>query len=655
MRIVLLDHVGQTVLDRLLGSNTDYRPDLLRKNPETLVASLVALTADAIITRSVLPVAAVEQWAEGRGAPVYYVRIAAETEAPPGDDASVSSRVFAGVVRGSDEESTYVAALEMLERQFTRRRAEALARPMETSARSADGNTVLLVGAGLVNLITAHTLQRAGYSVRLVDSGPDPRNAAAWGSYGASRGGDDARMFTLSEMDSYNDRELSASMNSQFRRPVDELGWNVHFKGTLSRVEEAWISEFESIPIWLAKRYNDDIFAFSRESKSLWERWIHDDPELFQASVLREGILRIYSDPTRFAAQVRRQDYLGATKKVLSADAVAAEHPALADAVSAGRIAGGIFVVGFTINAHKFMHQLLDRLERGGAVFEWNQPARNLLFDAQGHVRGVRTLSAHTEAVHPSSSISEAAHYVVSPGAYGDALLGGTRSHGRIHGVLGVWLRLPNLTPPLTHSLKLARTGHITEDANITVATDAQGQPVLIIGSGYGHTGVDARNIDGRLLARLYQGMADTAEKYFPRSHERAVLDGTLEASFKYCVRPWTASSLGIFEMLPARGGGRCVITGGHNTGGFAQAPAVAQAVLAAVSGREHAMHESYDPERSSAFLSTSHHADGSVGNARAQGRSRPAVTGNGEHAVTRNGEWGLRETPVHGDGRSPR
>jgi anaerobic magnesium-protoporphyrin IX monomethyl ester cyclase len=40
---------------------------------------------------------------------------------------------------------------------------------METSARAADGNTVLLVGAGLVNLITAHTLQRAGYSVRHID------------------------------------------------------------------------------------------------------------------------------------------------------------------------------------------------------------------------------------------------------------------------------------------------------------------------------------------------------------------------------------------------------------------------------------------------------------------------------------------------------
>jgi hypothetical protein len=66
-------------------------------------------------------------------------------------------------------------------------------------------------------------------------------------------------------------------------------------------------------------------------------------------------------------------------------------------------------------------------------------------------------------------------------------------------------------------------------------------------------------------------------------------------------------------------------------------------------------MHVTYDPERSSAFLSASHHADGSVGNARAQGRIRHAVTGNGEHAVTGNGEWGIRETPVNGDGLSTR
>ena len=55
--------------------------------------------------------------------------------------------------------------------------------------------------------------------------------------------------------------------------------------------------------------------------------------------------------------------------------------------------------------------------------------------------------------------------------------------------------------------------------------------------------------------------------------------------------------------MLETKYGGKCIITGGHNTGGFAQSPAVAQAVLAAIQGRKHGMHHLYHPDRASAFL----------------------------------------------------
>jgi D-amino-acid dehydrogenase len=66
----------------------------------------------------------------------------------------------------------------------------------------------------------------------------------------------------------------------------------------------------------------------------------------------------------------------------------------------------------------------------------------------------------------------------------------------------------------------------------------------------------------------------------------------------RFCVRPWTASSLGVFEVIPTVEGGRLVITGGHNTGGFAQAPAIAAAVLAELTGRRHTMDVLYHPLR---------------------------------------------------------
>lgn len=55
--------------------------------------------------------------------------------------------------------------------------------------------------------------------------------------------------------------------------------------------------------------------------------------------------------------------------------------------------------------------------------------------------------------------------------------------------------------------------------------------------------------------------------------------------------------------MIGTSQGGRCVITGGHNTGGFAQGPSIAKAVHAALMHNEHPMHASYHPDRASSFL----------------------------------------------------
>jgi len=328
----------------------------------------------------------------------------------------------------------------------------------------------------------------------------------------------------------------------------------------------------------------------------LWDTWIDSDPQLFQDSLIREGVLRIYSDLDQFHAAVARQTRIGAVRSVLSDSEVAHEQPALAAAVDAGHVAGGVNVVGFTINAHKFMGRLIDRLEASGVRTPWNRRAQNLVFDAQGKVTGVRL----------ADELLIAENVVISPGAYGDTLLKGTASEGKINGVIGAWLRLPNLGASLHNSLKLARKGHVTEDANITVATDEDGKPIMIIGSGYGYAGIDATNIDQRLLEVMYEGLIDTAQKYFPAAYQAAKASGDLEHGLKYCVRPWTSSSLGIFETLPTARSGYCVVTGGHNTGGFAQAPAIGQAVVAALSGRAHAMHTLYRPDRATLFLAAS-------------------------------------------------
>jgi glycine/D-amino acid oxidase-like deaminating enzyme len=604
MKILLLDVLDQPLQDALLADHVIYRPDLLHKSQDMLASTLIEGGIDALVSSAPVPRQSIDEWAAASASPVYVVRVVIPDPeaqdlldyAPAGEIEAGNSVTLQAVGKSLGE--AYVSAFELLEARWVRQALRARAARDEAPApdTGASRTRVLLVGAGLVNLVTGYRLQQEGYAVRFVDARPDPGAGHPWTAYGCSHGGDDARMFTLSEMDNYNDRQVSQTMNNLFRRSVTELGWNVHWKETLSAHEMHWVREFEGIPVWLADKYNEDIFALSRASHPRWTRWIDDDAELFSASLLREGILRLYSDDAQFAAAVRRQNRIGATRQVLTPQEVAQRHPALADAVRGGHIAGGIHVVGFTVNAHKFVRALLKRLSAGGAEFVWGCAAQSLERDAEQRVRGVRV----------GDEVLEADHYVLSTGAYGDALFAGTETRGKIHGVLGAWLRIPNLEPGLRHSLKLARKGHITEDANITVATDERGQPILVIGSGYGHTGVDPRNIDLAQLQQIYQGLVDTAAKYFPASYTAATEAGTLQDSFKYCVRPWTSSGLGVFEIVPGAHGGRCVITGGHNTGGFAQAPEIAQAVFDAVERREHPMHFAYHPNRPGVFLGAS-------------------------------------------------
>ncbi|WP_217189303.1 hypothetical protein [Streptomyces buecherae] len=69
-------------------------------------------------------------------------------------------------------------------------------------------------------------------------------------------------------------------------------------------------------------------------------------------------------------------------------------------------------------------------------------------------------------------------------------------------------------------------------------------------------------------------------------------------------MRPWTATSLGLYHVearqprTAPQQGGLFIVTGGHNTGGFAQSPAIGRAVLASVCGASHPMHTLYHPDR---------------------------------------------------------
>ncbi|MDC0773763.1 NAD(P)/FAD-dependent oxidoreductase [Streptomyces sp. HD] len=479
------------------------------------------------------------------------------------------------------------AALSGFERWFTLQRTVPL-----PPAPGPDGKDVVLVGAGIVNLITALYLWRAGHRVTVVDGAPAP-GGDDWRRYGCTHAGDDARMFTFTEMDSYNNQDFHSGPPPYFRLPVDRKGWLATGDRPLSAEERGWVEEFERVPSWLARAYNQDVFAFTAEAFHEWTALRRDHPELFEDVVLTDDVLRLYADPDHRRSALARHRALGAVAREFTPDQLAAEFPALAHAFENGALAGGFLVPGFTVGIHRFTHRIVSFLRERGVVFHWDTPVRRVRRDGSGTVTGFDC----------GVPIPDDAHVVASPGVQGRALLAGSACEGRIHGVLGGWMRIGNERARLPYSLKVGRRRHVTEDANVTVAVDGDGRPTLIVGSGYGYTGAGT-DADEAQLDAIRLGIMDTVERLFPdQSHPTASSRAGDNYDFKYCVRPWTATSLGIYHAETTVQGRLFVINGGHNTGGFAQAPAIARAVLASLGGQPHPMHALYHPERFTAFM----------------------------------------------------
>jgi glycine/D-amino acid oxidase-like deaminating enzyme len=557
------------------GPAVEHRPDLVGADPEAVAAALAARVPDVYVAAREPGPDALARWRAAAGAaPLLAVTDSPGTDSP-GTDSGYARH---GIARLRLDTLAYPEVLAAAERAWN----DLVSRPPVRRPPPAGPGTVTVVGAGVVNLVTALGLVRAGHAVTVYDRAPDPRAGADWTAYGCSRGGGDGRMFTLTEADSYNDRSWAADgrSNGLLDRPVSGYGWRVLDPARCGERERQWAADFHRVPPWLAASFNADIFAVNQAAAPLWDRLIEKRPELFGAGY-QDGILRLYSDAAYFRRHIERNRRVGAVRRVLDPAEVAADYPALAAACAGGALAGGMEVTGFTVDIHGFLGRLVTLLERLGVEFRWGVP-----------VSAVRWADGTVDGVQVPDGVVRSRHYVLSPGAYGHQLLAGTDTAGEIQGMLGVWLTVPNTRPRLGRSLKVARAGHKAEETNVTVGTDAAGEPVLICGSGYGWTGLDPTNIDPAELEELYRALEDTVRTLFPHT------TGDLTPTRRLCVRPWTASCLGVFEQVPVRGGGLLVVTGGHNTGGFAQAPVIAEAVRDALAGRTHPMHTRYHPAR---------------------------------------------------------
>jgi D-amino-acid dehydrogenase len=447
--------------------------------------------------------------------------------------------------------------------------------------------------------VTAYELVRNGFQVEVFDAGPDPSRPYDWRRHGCTFGGGDARIFSLNEARHHHHKGLAvgAATNTQFQRTIADDGWLACAVPTLGPRDRSWIAEHEAMPPWLSGRFERDIISFNQESHAWWRALIAQAPQLFADVGFCDGLVRIYGAKDRYERARLSERRIGAVLRELDVAHLAHDEPALAQAVASGEIAGALEVVGFSLNVQRFGRSLLSYLADRGSVFHWDARANAVRRDPLGRVTGVEIGGAATTGDH----------YVVSPGAYGGTLLDGWKSDDAIAPMVGMWLTLPNTAPRLERPLKVSRSGFAssasTEGANVIAGWDPTYGEVIFVSGGHGYVGIDAGTLDPRGLADLSRAIDETARRLFPDKWAQAVELGMSSERPRYCIRPWTASGLGVFECAETADGGLAIVTGGHNTGGFAQSPSVARAVVAALRGEDHPMHALYHPHRYRAFI----------------------------------------------------
>lgn len=577
MRIlVTIDNPDLSKTD-FIQNNVSKVSSCLEREPGRLLEALVNGNFTGLVTHRRPSQYFLSEWHKRIGQPVYVAYVIGA--------ASIAFDHFVSETQIRDSSLASIAkALGSFERTYAQRCLEPPCDPA-----SAQTDSIVLVGAGIVNLITALRLTNDGHDITIVEKSRAVQ--MHWSQRGCTHAGDDARMFTFTEMDNYNNRDYFGSAPNLFRTKVEDGGW-LALNGSLNSEEERWIEDFEAIPSWLAQSYNDDIFALSAESFHLWTDLISENGHIFDKSYLRSTIDRLYSDKEQFELALKRHERIGALVEEFSSDTLLEKFPTFVS----GGIAGGFSVPGFTVNIHKLVAELINHLELCGVKFVWETPIVANRRNSDGKLIGFKT----------EWSFPDNAHIVISPGMYGNDLLSGSPCEGKIQGVIGGWQRVRN-DCSVVNSIKLARRGHVTEDANITVAKDADKNDILILGSGYGFVGRRNFDICEKQLNAVYRGISDTSSKFLASDLGHNVVSSNDDENygFKYCVRPWTATSLGIYHDEIMENGCRFIVTGGHNTGGFAQAPSIAEAVASTLNGASHPMHWMYSPERFENFSQT--------------------------------------------------
>lgn len=228
---------------------------------------------------------------------------------------------------------------------------------------------IVVLGAGIIGVTTAHALATRGHQVTVVDAEAGPANgtsfangaqispseAVPWASPGSLR-------LALRWMASAN-----APFRLNLRADPQQWAWLVRFVRNCT--DGRWQANASAM-VRLAEHSRHCLLALNASHDLNYHRE-------------QRGILRVYDRPEKAQAELAHIGHVmkdhGVPLQVLDPDGCAALEPTLADAVASGRVGAGILAPNDeTGDAHRFAIELARVAADAGVRFRYGERVRSI-------------------------------------------------------------------------------------------------------------------------------------------------------------------------------------------------------------------------------------------------------------------------------------
>jgi len=445
--------------------------------------------------------------------------------------------------------------------------------------------TVIVVGIGISSAMIAHRLYKEGYEVVVCAKGPDPRINNEAEQHGSTGNGSVGRFVTGFEGETYLSNALSNNlmypdMQKAFQTPITEGGWLARSVHEYSQKDQEWLQkryEAANDQGRVQKVFRDYYIKNNTWSIDAWRELAEIHPKLFEGTDMSHpygGILRLYDNKPLYDYALRAHKEYKFWREDFTPDAVAQCFPEYKEACDKGYIAGGLRAVGFSLNIQQFVFNVISYLEREGVQFFWDIEITKIEIKGNGVVQGLRT---------KSGQMLTAMHYCVNPGAYGTEILDNTPAGGKLGGVAGRWIILPQ--PPRPDWLRMPtkihgspRMGFPLTDNNLTPFIQ-NGEMMVASGAGYLYVGSNPKEYaENKQGFKIFDDLNDRVlSMYLGGYYDEAKKNGLVTIWPHSCVRSFTYNDEPIHEIMNTTTGGFLTITAGTNTGTTTLAPHLAE------------------------------------------------------------------------------